>query len=187
MGLKKIKYSNISIPDKAELYRQTYDKTETIDGVITGKLNTFSDDFGGWFKEAIRLDEDGNAIILKDHGIDFRPVQVNVSHLAPKTKRFWHIHPHQCEIWTTTGTILLGLIDFRKDSPSYNRKMKVILSPDKMIYIPSGVAHGFINQSTGFVTLTYFSDHFFVADESTQELRIDPLLIPYDFVKPELM
>ncbi|HCQ31273.1 TPA: hypothetical protein DIU27_02745 [Candidatus Collierbacteria bacterium] len=187
MGLKKINYAKISLPGKATLYRQTYEKADTIEGVTVCKLNTFSDDFGGWFKEAMRLDEDGNVIALKDHGIDFHPIQVNVSNLAPKTKRFWHIHPHQNEIWTTTNTILLGLIDFRKGSPTYEKKMKIILSSDRMVYIPSGIAHGFINQGNEFVTLNYFTDHHFMADETTEECRIDPEIIPYDFVKSELM
>ncbi|KKS93189.1 MAG: dTDP-4-keto-6-deoxyglucose-3, 5-epimerase and dTDP-6-deoxy-L-mannose-dehydrogenase [Candidatus Collierbacteria bacterium GW2011_GWB1_44_6] len=187
MGLKKINYSKISLPKKAELFRQTYDKAEVIGGVIVCKINTFADDFGGWFKEALRLDEDGNVVALKDFGVDFRPIQINVSYLASKTKRFWHIHPHQNEIWTTTGTILLGLIDFRKDSPTYEKRMKIILSPDKMVYIPSGIAHGFINQGREFVTLNYFADHHFSADETTQECRIDPKIVSYDFVKSELM
>lgn len=187
MGIIKTKYSKISLPKHTNLYRQTYEKTELVKDVLVGKINAFADDFGGWFKEAIRLNEDGHVIALKEQGVDFRPVQVNVSYLAPKTKRFWHIHPHQNEIWTTTGTIALGLIDFRKDSPTFEKRMKVILSVDKTVYIPAGVAHGFINVSESFVTLTYFSDRFFVADSSTQECRIDPKEISYDFVKSELM
>jgi dTDP-4-dehydrorhamnose 3,5-epimerase-like enzyme len=187
MGLTKIEDQFISVTKKVQIYRQTYDKPENIQGVHIGKANTFSDDYGGWFKETMRLDEEGNNLALKEAGIKFRPVQSNTSFLAPKTKRFWHIHPKQNEIWTTNGTLLLGLIDYRSDSPTYQTKMKVILSADKFIYIPAGVAHGFINPNESFVTLNYFTDQFFVADENTQECRIDPKDVSYDFVKPEIM
>lgn len=187
MGLKRIKHSNISLPKKAKLYRQTYDKVEGIKDVYVGKVNTFADDYGGWFKETIRLDSYGHSVALKDAGIIFRPIQVNTSFLAPKTKRFWHIHPIQNEIWTTNGTILMGLIDYRKDSKTYNKKMKIILSSDKFIYIPAGIAHGFMNPSSESVTLNYFTDQYFVADENTQECRINPKRVPFDFVKPSLM
>lgn len=187
MGFKRIKHSTISVPKKANLYRQTYDKVEAIKDVYLGKVNTFADDYGGWFKETMRLDSYGHNIILKDMGIIFRPIQMNTSFLAPKTKRFWHIHPVQNEIWTTNGTILLGLIDYRKNSPTYNQKMKVVLSADKFIYIPCGIAHGFINPSKDSITLNYFTDQYFVADENTQECRISPKKVSYDFVRPELM
>lgn len=187
MGLKQIKHTSIALPKKAKLYRQTYDRPETINGVIVGKVNTFADDFGGWFKETMRLDQFGYNIILKEQGVEFKPIQMNTSHLAPKTKRFWHIHPLQNEIWTTAGTIVLGLIDFRKDSKTYETKMKIVLSPDKFVYIPTGVAHGFINPNNESVTLSYFTDQYFVADENTQECRIDPKKVPFDFVKPEIM
>ncbi len=187
MGLKRIKNRSIALPKKIKLYRQTYEKAEGIQNVHVVKVSTFADDFGGWFKETIRLDPKGYTVVLKDLGIKFRPVQANTSFLAPKTKRFWHIHPSQNEIWTTNGTILLGLIDYRPESPSYQTKMKVILSADKFIYIPAGVAHGFMNPSEGFVTLNYFTDQFFVANENTQECRIDPEVVSFDFVKPEIM
>lgn len=187
MGLKKITHKSISLPKKVKLYRQTYEKVEGIQKVHILKVNTFADDYGGWFKENARLDSEGSHVALKEVGIKFRPVQMNTSFLAPKTKRFWHIHPDQNEIWTTNGTIVLGLIDFRPESPSYQTKMKVVLSSDKLIYIPAGVAHGFINPNAEPVTLNYFTDQFFVANENTQECRIDPDSISFDFVKPELM
>lgn len=187
MGLIKIRNKNITLPRKAKLFRQTYEKTGVIEKVFVSKVSVFPDDYGGWFKEIIRLNDEGEHISLKEAGITFRPIQANTSFLAPKTKRFWHIHPGQNEIWTTSGTILLGLIDLRTDSPTLNMKMKVVLSSDKYVYIPAGVAHGFINPNTEPVTLNYFTDEFFVPDDHTQECRIDPKKISYKFVKPELM
>jgi len=187
MGFKPKTYQNITTPKGSELFCQTYEKTDMIDGVQILKINTFADDFGGWFKETLRLDEQGRNLALKELGVEFKPVQGNMSYLAPYTQRFWHIHPDQNEIWTTNGTILLGLIDFRTGSKTYGKQMKIVLSQDKLVYIPAGLAHGFINPSTTAVTLNYFTDKFFVATEDTQECRIDPEKVPFDFVKPETM
>lgn len=187
MGLKRIQIKNIALPKKTKLYRQTYHKARGIQDVYILKATTFADDFGGWFKETMRLDNQGQNIALKDLGIIFKPIQTNTSFLAPKTKRFWHIHPTQNEVWTTNGTLLLGLIDYRPKSPTYLKKVKIILSADKMVYIPHGIAHGFINPSTTFITLNYFTDQYFVADDTSQECRINSKKVSYDFVKPELM
>jgi len=187
MGFQTVNHSNITPPKGSNLLRQTYDKVESLDGVQILKTNTFSDDFGGWFKETIRLDEEGRSQALKEIGIDFKPIQANMSYLAPHTERFWHIHPTQNEIWTTNGTILLGLIDYRTGSKTYGKKMKIVLSSEKLVYIPFGVAHGFINPSITPVTLNYFTDQHFQANEKTQEYRIDPENLSYDFVKPEIM
>jgi dTDP-4-dehydrorhamnose 3,5-epimerase-like enzyme len=187
MGFQPTNTQNITPPQGSELLRQTYDKVEGIDGVQVLKTNTFADDFGGWFKETMRLDENGHHLALKEVGIDFKPVQANTSYLAPHTERFWHIHPTQNEIFSTTGTLLLGLIDLRTGSKTYGKKMKIVLSFEKLVYLPAGVAHGFINPSNIPVTLNYFTDKFFVANEDTQECRLSPEKISFDFVKPELM
>jgi dTDP-4-dehydrorhamnose 3,5-epimerase-like enzyme len=187
MGLIKTTNLSIKLPKRNKLYRQTYEKVDGLFGVMVLKVNVFADDFGGWFKESLRLDNYGQCLALKEQNIIFKPIQANTSFLAPKTKRFWHIHPSQNEIWTTNGTILLGLIDYRPGSPTYKKKTKIILSSDKQVYIPAGIAHGFINPNTTPVTLNYFTDQYFVASDDTQECRIDPKKLSYDFVKPELM
>ena len=187
MGFKPINSKNITLPKDSRLFCQTYEKADSINGVQVIKQNTFADDYGGWFKETIRFDENGYTLVLKELGINFKPVQANTSFLAPHTERFWHIHPEQNEIWTTSGTLLLGLIDYRTGSKTYGKKMKIVLSQEKLVYIPSGIAHGFINPSSTPVTLNYFTDKYFVATDETQECRIDPKNISFDFVKPELM
>lgn len=187
MGLIKTKHRSIALPKKVKLYRQTYGKSVGIKDVWVVNNPAFADDHGGWFKENMRLDAEGLHVGLKELGVNFRPVQTSTSRVAPKAKRFWHIHPEQNEIWTTSGTLVLGLIDLRRESSTYLSKMKVILPFDKYIYIPAGVAHGFINPNSDHVALDYITDRFFVANENTQEYRIDPELLSFDFVKSDLM
>lgn len=192
MGFIKTKNNSIKLPKNVDLFVQTYDKQSLPEGVSVIKINVFPDDGGGWFKESLRVDKDGFVESLKQSNIDFKIAQSNMSYLGAYAKRFWHIHPEttkrtgQNEIWTTNSSLILGLIDLRKDSKTYGTKSKVVISPDKAVYIPSGVAHGLYNPNNYPVTLVYFADQQFSV-EDTQEYRIDPKDLPFDFVEPEIM
>jgi dTDP-4-dehydrorhamnose 3,5-epimerase-like enzyme len=192
MGFSQINNKFIKLPKNTNLFMQTYEKQTLPDGVVVLKLNVFSDDCGGWFKESLRVNSDGNTESLLQSGIEFKIRQSNVSYLGANAKRFWHLHPNtekrpgQNEIWTTDNTLLLGLVDLRKDSKTYGMKSKIVISPEKAVYIPTGVAHGLINPNNYPVTLVYFTDQQFSL-EDTQEFRIDPNEMPFDFVEPELM
>ena len=192
MGFIKTKNDSIKLPKNVDLFVQTYDKQALPEGVTIIKINVFPDDGGGWFKESLRVDKDGFVESLKQSGIDFKITQSNMSYLGPYAKRFWHIHPEtkkragQNEIWTTNSSLILGLIDLRKDSKTYGTKSKIVISPDKAVYIPSGVAHGLYNPTSSPITLVYFADQQF-SIEDTQEYRIDPKDLPFDFVEPEIM
>lgn len=193
MAFVKIKSDFLKLEKGIDLLQQTYEKTTLPSGVFIIKQNVFPDDTGGWFKENLRVDEQGFVISLKEQGVEFKIRQSNNSTLGPFGKRFWHIHPAksdhegQNEIWSVNGTMLMGLVDLRKDSSTWNLKVKVILSPEKAIYIPSGVAHGFINPNNFPVSWVYFTDKIFTADQTSQEHRIDPRQLPYDFVETEIM
>lgn len=193
MGFTKTTSDKLQLPKGVTLLQQTYEKTALPDKAAVIKLSVFADDQGGWFKENLRLDKNGYVVALKEQGINFKFVQTNTSFLAPHARRFWHIHPSkakdrgQNEIWVTNGTLLAGLIDLRRKSPSYGLRSKVVLSAERSLYIPAGVAHGFINPTEEFVTLTYFVDRYFVASPETQEHRINSSDLPYDFVEPEVI
>lgn len=193
MGFVKTQSDHLKLDKGVELLQQTYEKSALPSGVFIIKQAVFTDDTGGWFKENLRVDENGFVVSLKELGVDFKIVQSNNSTLGANGKRFWHIHPAkesrpgQNEIWSLNGTILMGLVDLRKDSPTVGLKVKVVLSPEKAIYIPAGIAHGFINPNSFPVSWVYFTDKTFTADETTQEHRIDPKQLPYDFVETEIM
>ena len=187
MKFTKKNVNEIKTGKDIDLLQQVYDKEPLPKDVTFFKLNVFPDDSGGWFKENFRLLEDSKHASLAESGIDFKIRQSNMSFIAAGSKRFWHIHPHQNEIWTTNSTLLVGLVDLRADSPTHGQKTKIVLSPDKALYIPHGVAHGLINPNSFPVTLVYFADQMFKADAETEEHRIDPNQLPFDFVEPEIM
>lgn len=187
MGFIKKNIKDIQTSKGVDLLQQTYNKEPFPKDVVLMKINVFPDDSGGWFKENFRLSESFNFQTLTESGVDFKIHQSNMSYIAPGSKRFWHIHPRQNEVWTINATLLVGLVDLRKGSPTHGQKTKIVLSPDKALYIPHGVAHGFINPNNFPVTLVYFADQIFRADTETEEHRIDPKKLPFDFVEPEIM
>lgn len=144
----------------------------------------FPDDAGGTFKEVVRL-KDGviDVPALREHGIALQPAQINVSVISPGTRRFWHVHPSQNELWTVSyGQLNAGLVDCREHSPTFGLRAKVVLTPQTGIYIPAGVAHGYANESGGTAVLNYIPDKHFTVGEDTEEWRLDPTQLPFDFV-----
>lgn len=193
MGFKKVDVPSLKLPDGVDVLMQTYEKQELPDGVIVMKNNIFPDDWGGTFKEMIRLDEKGCVMALKEQGIDFKIRQVSMSILPPRKKMFWHLHPDrnnrpgQSEMWFVNSMLLMGIIDLRKDSSTYGMKTKIVVTPDKIVYLPVGLAHGAYNPTDTASTLIYFMDRQFEPTDDTQECRIDPDKLPYDFVVPDVI
>ncbi len=188
MGFIPANNSKIKTEKQESLFRQTYDKAPTPKGVFILKLAVFPDDWGGSFKENLRVNDQGYVASLLEQGINFKIMQSNTSVFTPGCHRFWHVHPEQNELLVTSRLMIVGLIDRRSDSPTYNVKSKIVLSADKALYVPAGVTHGFLNPDTkNDSVLIYFTDKYFVPGDDTQEYRIDPKNLPFDFVKPEIM
>ncbi len=174
-------------PGSTTLLRQTYEGAPLPEGVVVVPQRVWPDDSGGSFKEVVRL-AGGIAQLsaLLERGVELRPAQINVSVIAPGTRRFWHVHPTQNELWTVAhGQLNAGLIDCREGSATYGLRAKVILTPHNGLYIPAGVAHGYANESGALVVHQYLVDRHFSPGDDTEEWRIDPAELPFDFVLAE--
>jgi len=144
MTLKSLTKEAIGKDFVGELSVQDYSKKPTIEGVKIIPLNLFVDD-GGAMAEIVRLDENGNAQILPA----FKVRQSNLSLLMPGTIKAFHLHYNQEDLWVVMpyDRVLVGLVDCRKNSPSYQNSMRFILGAGRAqaLYIPRGVAHGLAN------------------------------------------
>lgn len=151
---------------------QQYGKTKKIDGVKAVDLKLFTDD-GGEFTELVRLK--GNKIKALP---EFTVKQISWSRMLPGTVKAFHLHHRQADLWFVSpfDRLLVGLADLRKDSPTYNVKMRLVLGggASKLLYIPKGVAHGAGNIWSSPMTLVYFTDQEFSA------LNPDEGRLPYD-------
>ena len=140
---------------KDKISVQDYSAKEMIDGVRIKNLNLFVEEDGD-FMEVLRLSEDGE---VEDFP-GFKIAQINKTKVNPGSVKAWHLHFKQDELWylVPDGQIIAGLWDVRKDSKTSGKTQKVILGGGipKLLYIPKGVAHGYMNLTPKTNHLIYF-------------------------------
>lgn len=155
-------------------YLQEYAAKSSIDGVQVINLPVYPSD-GGDFAEYLRINEDhitigrGESLVK----LEFRPRQISRSFLMPGIIKAWHLHKVQNEVFfPTDGRFIIGLFDNRKDSKTYQNKLRIYAGIDKplAIYIPSGVAHGYKNIGLEKNLLTYVTDQQW---DGSDEWRLD--------------
>lgn len=100
-------------------------------------------------------------------GIDVNFVQVNISfNKEAGTLRGMHYQnaPYQEDklVRVTKGKIFDVILDLRRDSPSYKQWIGEELSDSnyKMLYIPKGVAHGFMTLADNTEVLYMHTEYF---------------------------
>jgi dTDP-4-dehydrorhamnose 3,5-epimerase len=140
---------------KDQIFVQDYSKKPVIDGVKIIDVKQFTGE-DGTFEDLIRLNDQGYLEAFPD----FQLKQVNRSKILPKSIKAWHIHLQQEDIWyiSPEDHMILGLWDVRKNSPTKDIKMRVIMGvhKSKLVYIPRGVAHGVINIASKSGIILYF-------------------------------
>jgi dTDP-4-dehydrorhamnose 3,5-epimerase len=154
---------------------QQYGGTPKIDGVRLIDLRLMADD-GGSFAELIRLDENGCVEALPE----FKVRQSSYSQVLPGAIKAFHLHFGQEDIWFVPppDRLLVGLIDCRTASPTYNASMRLVLGAGKaqLLYIPRGVAHGCGNIGVVPATILYYvNQKFDIADPDERRLPWDIL------------
>lgn len=168
---------------KSRVYNQSYEKAKEIDGVKIIKLKHIVADEGD-FAEVMRLDAKGEMVSLSG----FKVAQINRTKLFVNSIKAWHIHFRQNEIWYVPQSfqLFVGLWDIRKNSPTVNNKIRINLGggDSKLLYIPTGVAHGSMNLSNKSVELFYFVDQQFNINDP-DEKRIHWDAAGKDFWTPE--
>ncbi len=152
---------------------ETYPPAPMIEGVWTHPLRKNRSENGA-FMEYVRLDGSG----VQGLPGQLTPRQISVSWAAPERINAFHIHvlEEQNEIWCVlSGQLTVWLVDCRAGSSSLNVKRKLVLSGEQptLVYIPSGVAHGYQAGTAG-ATLLYAMDaQFNLADPNEGRLRWD--------------
>jgi dTDP-4-dehydrorhamnose 3,5-epimerase len=150
-----------------------------ISGVKFAKLQAFSDERGR-FMETFRKEwfpERSWAIL-----------QANRSDSRAGVLRGLHFHHHQVDYWyVPQGTIRVALADLRTTSPTCGATEVVEIGNDNQvgIFIPTGVAHGFLALSDA--TVTYLVDNYYSgADEHGVAWNDPELNINWDTENPVL-
>ena len=108
---------------------------------------------------------------------DWQTVQMNRSRSRAGVLRGLHYHHRQVDYWyVVEGAIRAGLVDLRQGSPTRGAAQAVDVRDGNPLglYIPIGVAHGFLALSD--VTLMYLVDNYYDANDEYGVAWNDPVL-----------
>ena len=149
--------------------------TTPIPGVVIIQPQVHEDN-RGWFARTYCLSG------FADAGINFDIVQINHSfNPAIATFRGFHFQPPPfCEkklIRCVFGRIVDIVVDLRCDSPTFLNSYQIELSANnrKMIFLPEGVAHGFLTLELN-SSLLYHHSEYYQTNAETGLRYDDPML-----------
>ena len=141
---------------------QDYQGVPPIAGVEFLALRQMMDD-GGDFMELARTDGKGELVAKPG----FAPNQMNYSRVVPGAVKAFHLHFGQEDVWFVppTDRLLMGLVDVREASPTYQQRMRFVLGggATRMVYVPRGVAHGVANPWAQTAQIIYFVNQQFLS------------------------
>lgn len=156
------------------LTTQDYSQDEGIEGVQIIPIKRFNDESGS-LTELVRLNQ-GKAENIPD----FQLKQINFSVLDGKMIKAFHVHKKQTDIWFVppNNKVLLLLADLRKDSPTAENHMRIILGDgnSRLVTIPPGIAHGCKNLAQESAEIIYLVNNKFDPDPD----NCDELRLPWD-------
>jgi dTDP-4-dehydrorhamnose 3,5-epimerase len=145
-------------------------------GVQVLEPRVFSDE-RGFFLEVF------NQRVMREIGIEEEFVQDNHSFSKRNVLRGMHYQVQRAQgklVRVVTGAILDVVVDLRRSSPTFGGWEAVVLSEEnhKMIWVPTGFAHGFRVLSDGANVLYKTTDFYFPNFEKTiawndPDLKID--------------
>jgi len=152
---------------------QEYPAAPSIEGVFYRPLRKHLD-VNGWFMEHLRLT--GGRVDGLD--VEFDTRQVSFSRAAAGRVNAFHVHPKvvQDELWCVVdGCLMVWLVDCREGSPTAGTKRRFILNSDQpaLLYIPSGVAHGYKAGPAGALLVYAMNSQFNLADPNEGRLGWD--------------
>ncbi|MEZ4646216.1 MAG: dTDP-4-dehydrorhamnose 3,5-epimerase [Chloroflexota bacterium] len=129
------------------------EESTLISGVYVARLRGFGDERGR-FMETFRKEW------FPQRSWDI--IQTNRSDSQVGVLRGLHYHHHQVDYWyVPKGRIRAGMVDLRPFSPTYMATQTIEMGDglDIGLFLPIGVAHGFVTLSDA--TLTYLVDNYY--------------------------
>lgn len=131
-----------------------------IKNVVTFKLEKFTDQRGSFLKIFSK------DFLLKNFGFDFKVEEFFYSISREKVIRGMHFQKKPYEqakiIYVSKGSITDVLLDLRKDSETYlhYESVKLNSETDMFLYIPRGIAHGFLTNEENSI-VNYLVDNIY--------------------------
>jgi dTDP-4-dehydrorhamnose 3,5-epimerase len=160
MASTRLSKEQIGADFRDKVSTQEYGRKQPIEGVQIIELRHLIDD-GGSFAEIVRFDEQGRLLQIPD----FQVRQSSYSQVLSGAIKAFHLHFNQEDVWFVppTDRLLIGLVDVRESSPTYQQTMRFVMGAGKaqILYIPRGVGHGCANIGTTPATILYYVNQHF--------------------------
>lgn len=132
-----------------------------IQGVVIIEPTYFHDSRGGFY-------ESFHSEKYADLGLHEPFVQDNISISKKNVLRGLHYQKGQGQlVWCSQGHVTDVVVDVRPDSPTYRKWLSIELKGEipKQIFMPEGIAHGFLVQSDLAIMNYKCTRHYSPADE----------------------
>jgi dTDP-4-dehydrorhamnose 3,5-epimerase len=131
----------------------------SIDGVLVVEPKVFGDE-RGWFTESFNAQDFSDAT-----GLSVEFVQDNHSFSRQSTLRGMHYQLEKTQgklVRVVSGAVFDVAVDLRRSSPTYGKWMGLELSAEnhKQLWIPAGLAHGFLVLSPAAEFLYKTTDYY---------------------------
>ncbi len=147
-------------------------ETTEIPGLLTYKRETFEDN-RGFFREAVELRD-----LEKVLGKKITVTQWNHSNSKQSVIRGFHAEPWEKIIYVVKGEVMAVIVDFRTDSPTFGKAVKITLgeSDRKTIYLPKGMGNSFCTIGDQDVEYLYMITGYFENQPTPAVNYNDPIL-----------
>jgi dTDP-4-dehydrorhamnose 3,5-epimerase len=137
----------------------------SIDGVLAIEPKVFGDE-RGWFTESFNAQDFSDAT-----GLSVEFVQDNHSFSRQSTLRGMHYQLEKTQgklVRVVSGAVFDVAVDLRRSSPTYGKWMGLELSAEnhKQLWIPAGLAHGFLVLSPAAEFLYKTTDYYHPQSEA---------------------
>ena len=118
-------------------------------------------------------------VVREDDPFFSRFGQSNFTLTYPGVVKAWHWHREQDDLWfVTCGMAQVGLHDLREDSPTRGQTDVFYLGEHNraLLFIPSGVAHGYRVLGTTPLGLVYYTTHRYNPHDELRRPWNDPTI-----------
>ena len=147
-------------------------QTTEIPGILIYERQSFSDE-RGFFHEVVEMRD-----LEKALGKTISGVQWNHARSHPRVIRGFHAEPWEKLIYVVKGKVMAVFVDFRADSPTFGKTLKINLDSQsrKAIYLPLGIGNSYCNIGDDDVEYMYLVTDYY-ANKPTPSVNLqDPVL-----------
>jgi dTDP-4-dehydrorhamnose 3,5-epimerase len=147
-------------------------ETTEIPGLLISKREIFEDE-RGFFHEAVEL-RDFEKVLGKKISI----TQWNHSRSHPNVIRGFHSEPWEKIIYAVKGNAISVIVDFRIDSPTFGKAVKINIGENdrKTIYVPYGMGNSFCALGKEDVEYMYMITGYFEGKPTPAVSFKDPMI-----------